>query len=68
MIKKHFFFTDFSRDEDGESPSPPSRPRSHAPWIYPSDIQIGKIEIYFKITLLEGTQINFYLACVFNPI
>jgi hypothetical protein len=36
-----FSRTDFSRDEDGaESPSPPSRPRSHAPWIYPSDIQI----------------------------
>merc|ERR1719340_451264 len=30
----------FSRDKEGESPSPPSRPRSHAPWIYPSDIQI----------------------------
>ena len=35
-----FSRTDFSRDEDGDSPSPPSRPRSHAPWIYPSDIQI----------------------------
>ena len=35
-----FSRTDFSRDEEGESPSPPSRPRSHAPWIYPSDIQI----------------------------
>ncbi len=37
-----FSRTDFSRDGDieAESPSPPSRPRSHAPWIYPSDIQI----------------------------
>lgn len=35
-----FSRTDFSRDaEDSPSP-PPSRPRSHAPWIYPSDIQI----------------------------
>ena len=34
-----FSRTDFSRT-DAESPSPPSRPRNKAPWLYPSDIQI----------------------------
>ena len=33
--------TDFSRtDAESAHSSPPSRPASHAPWIYPSDIQI----------------------------
>ena len=34
-----FSRTDFSRT-DIESPSPPSRPKNKAPWMYPSDIQI----------------------------
>ena len=34
-----FSRTDFSRT-DVESPSPPSRPKNKAPWLYPSDIQI----------------------------
>ena len=34
-----FSRTDFSRT-DAESPSPPSRPKNKAPWLYPSDIQI----------------------------
>ena len=34
-----FSRTDFSRT-DIESPSPPSRPKNKAPWLYPSDIQI----------------------------
>ena len=34
-----FSRTDFSRT-DVESPSPPSRPKNKAPWMYPSDIQI----------------------------
>ena len=50
-----FSRTDFSRDEDGESPSPPSRPRSHAPWIYPSDIQIdpSSLEVSPKLQHME---------------
>jgi hypothetical protein len=32
-------WNDFSRT-DVESPSPPSRPKNKAPWLYPSDIQI----------------------------
>ena len=50
-----FSRTDFSRDEEGESPSPPSRPRSHAPWIYPSDIQIdpSSLEVSPKLSHAE---------------
>lgn len=53
-----FSRTDFSRDEEdvGESPSPPSRPRSHAPWIYPSDIQIdpSSLEVSPKLQHASG--------------
>ncbi len=57
-----FSRTDFSRDDDGESPSPPSRPRSHAPWIYPSDIQIdpSSLEVSPKLQHAEfpGLEAN----------
>ena len=37
------------------TPSPPSRPRSHAPWIYPSDIQIdpSSLEVSPKLSHAE---------------
>lgn len=45
LIWATFCRTDFSSRADspsagGQEKSPPSRPPSHAPWIYPSDIQI----------------------------
>ena len=61
-----FFCVSFSRERTFEriernfktqnpTPSPPSRPRSHAPWIYPSDIQIdpSSLEVSPKLSHAE---------------
>ena len=48
-----FSRTDFSRT-DIESPSPPSRPKNKAPWLYPSDIQIDPSSLESSPKLSHG--------------